>query len=65
MREHKEEALRAFQRYQKIYPRSEWHPEEQRNYYLTLCYEDELRKSKERRKLEKMSKKSKKIEKNC
>ncbi len=65
MREHREEALRAFQRYQKIYPRSEWHPEDQRNYYLALCYEDELRKSKEKRKLEKMSKKSKKIEKKC
>jgi hypothetical protein len=65
MREHREEALRAYLRYSKKYPRSKSVPEEERNACLKLFYEDELRKSKEKRKLEKMSKKSKKIEKNC
>lgn len=65
MREHREEALRAYIRYNKKYPRSMSVPEEERNACLKLFYEDELKKSKQKRKLEKMSKKSKKIEKKC
>lgn len=65
MREHREEALRAYIRYSKKYPRSMSVSEEERNACLKLFYEDELKKSKEKRKLEKMSKKSKKIEKKC
>ena len=53
---HKKAALKAFQKYQEFYPRSEWHPEEQRNYYLTLCYEAELKKEKIRKKEEKLKK---------
>lgn len=57
---HKEAALKAFQKYQEFYPRSEWHPEEQRNYYLTLCYEAELKKEKIRKKEKKCKKNIKK-----